>query len=139
MMFRRGLVAAMLVFCTACAPKADLDAAQGEIARLQNENIQLRNQLAERNGIPIKVGFRKAMMGPGLVAVFETTIKSPVSAVATVRSASLGTTKTIELHLNPIGVQEVGHQEGVVFEKGDTLVLENKDYAARTFIVPSAS
>jgi hypothetical protein len=138
-MLYRAIGIGLLALCAACVPKSELEGAQTQIARLQTENAQLRDQLAERSALPVKVAFRKALLGPGLVAIFETTIKNSVSVLVTIQSASLGTTKTVELHLDPAGTKEIGHQEGVVFETGDTLILENKDYSARTLTVPSVA
>lgn len=126
----------------ACAPKSDLDASkkqieelQAHIVVLQTENAQLKAQLAKKPELPVTMSLRKAMMGPGYVAVFNTTIKSPVSVLANIKSAALGTTKQFELHLSPNAPTELGHMEKAVIEKGDTITLENNNYSAVTFTV----
>jgi len=78
--------------------------------------------------LPVSVSFRNAMMGPGKVAVFNTTIKSPISVLVTVQSAALGTSKQFELHLDPTRPSELGHLEGVVIESGDVVTVVNKNY-----------
>ncbi len=136
------LIACFALLLTACAPKSDLDAAkkqieqlQTQVATLQTENTQLKAQLAKKPELPVTMSLRKAMMGPGLVAVFNTTVKSPVSALAIIHSASLGTTKQFELHLNPNVATELGHLEGAVIENGDTITLRNNNYSDVTFTV----
>ncbi len=136
----KTLVVCSALLLTACAPKSDVDAAkkqieqlQTQVASLQAENAQLKAQLAKKPELPVTMSLRKAMMGPGYVAVFNTTVKSPISVLAKLRSASLGTTKQFELHLNPNAATELGHVEGAVIENGDTITLENNNYSTATF------
>lgn len=134
------ICSALLV--TACAPKSDLDAAkkqieelQAQITALSAENTHLKDQLAKKPELPVTLSLRKAVMGPGFVAAFNTTIKSPISVLVTIKSAALGTTKQLELHLNPTGPAEIGHLEGAIIEAGDTITLENSNYSSATFTV----
>lgn len=136
------LIIASAILLSACAPKSDLDAAKNQItqlesvvAQLQAENTQLKAQVDKKPELPVTLSLRKAMMGPGLVAVFNTTVKSPVSVLAIVKSAALGTTKQFELHLNPAAATELGHMEGATIEAGDTITLENKNFSTATFTV----
>jgi hypothetical protein len=113
---------------SACVPKSELDAANKRIRELEA-------QLAKKPEMPVNLAVRKAMMGPGLVAVFNTTTKSPVAALAVVKSAALGTTKQVELHLNPNAPTELSYSEGVVIEAGDTITLQNANNSPATFTV----
>ena len=79
--------------------------------------------------LPVSVSSRAAMMGPGKVAIFNTTIKSPISVLVTIESAALGTTKQFELRLDPTKPSELGHLEGVVIESGDLITVKNQKYA----------
>jgi hypothetical protein len=85
--------------------------------------------------LPITVSLRKAIMGPGNVAIFNTTIKSPVPILVTLHSSAFGTDKRFELHLEPAHSTELGHMEGAVIENGDTITIENQNYASRSFKV----
>lgn len=78
--------------------------------------------------LPVSVTFRTAMLGPGNVAVFNTTVKAPISVLVTVESAALGTKKQFELHLDPNRATELGHLEGVVIESGDLITVHNQNY-----------
>ena len=126
---------AFVLLLSACAPKSELDAAQQRISQLQAENAQLRARLERKPEIPLTMSVRKALTGPGYVAVFNTTTKSPVSAIATLNSKSLGTTKRFELHVNPTVASELGHLEGAVIEEGDTITVENQSHSPLTFTV----
>ncbi len=129
------LLLVSLLALSACAPQSDLDEAKREIERLKVENEQLKAQLAKKPALPVTMSLRKAMMGPGHVAMFNTTVKSPVSVLVTVKSAALGTTKKFELHLSPSIPTELGYTDGAAIEQGDTITLENNNYSPATFVV----
>lgn len=74
-------------------------------------------------------------MGKGIVAIFSTTIKAPVATIIRVYSASLGTTKQFELHLESSHTTELGHLEGAFLENGDTITIENQNYSSTTVTV----
>lgn len=148
---------------SACAPKSELDEANKKIAELQaqaaaaqaetvrlraeakaakNENqtlearnSQLQAKVDEKPNLPVTLSFRKAMMGPGYVAIFNTTIKAPVAVLVNLHSAALGTTKQFELHLDSTHPTELGHMEGAVIENGDTITVENQNYSPTRFTV----
>jgi hypothetical protein len=127
-----------------CTFKSDLDAAkkqnedlQAQVSALQAENSELKAQLAKKPELPVTTSLRKAVLGPGYVAVFTTTVKSPISILVTLKSSALGTTKRFELHLNPATATELGHLEGAVIEDGDTITIENNNYSSTTITVTS--
>lgn len=124
-----------LFLLSACVPKSELDEANQKIAELQALNSQLKVEIEKKPELPVTVLFRQAMMGPGNVAVFSTTIKSPVSILVTLHSSALGTTKRFELHLESSHATELGHLEGAVIENGDTITIENQNYSPTTFTV----
>lgn len=152
-----------LFLLSACAPKSELDEANKKIAELQaetaashaetakiraeaeaaknkNQNLEARNsqlqaKVDEKPELPVTLSFRKAIMGPGYVAIFNTTIKAPVAVLVNLHSAALGTTKQIELHLDSTHLTELGHMEGAVIENGDTITIENQNYSPISFTV----
>lgn len=119
----------------ACSPKSDVDEAKREAERLKAENAELKAQLAKKPALPVSMSLRKAMMGPGYVAMFNTTVKSPVPVLVTVKSAALGTIKKFELHLKPNTTTELGHAEGAAIGKDDIVTIENNNYSSVTFTV----
>ena len=130
-----SLLTFSLLTLAACSPKSDVDQAKREAERLKAENAQLKAELAKKPVLPVKMSLRKAMMGPGYVAIFNTTVKNPVPVLVTVKSAALGTAKKFELHLNPNTPAELGHLEGAVIENGDSITLENNNYSSASFTV----
>lgn len=126
------LIILSLLTLTACAPQSDVEEAKREIGRLKAENAQLKAQLAKKPTLPVHMALREAMMGPGYVAMFNTTVKSSIPVLVTVKSAALGTVKKFELHLNPNTTTELGHAEGAAIEDGDTIIIENNNYSAAT-------
>ena len=75
------------------------------------------------------------MMGPGNVAILNTTVKSNVPVLITLHSAALGTSKVFERHLDPSHPTELGHLEGAVIENGDTITIKNQNYSPVSFTV----
>lgn len=108
---------------------------KSQVANLQGEGTELKSRLAKKPDLPVTLALRQAFTGPGYVAVFNTTVKSPVAVIATVTSSALGNSKRFELRLNPTGPTELGHLEGVVIENGDTITLENNNYSPATFTI----
>jgi len=115
--------------------KAEVEAAKNENKNLEDQNSQLQAKADEKPALPVTVSFRKAMMGPGNVAILNTTVKSTVPVLVTLHSAALGSSKTFELHLDPSLSTELGHLEGAVIENGDTITIENRNYSPVTFTV----
>ncbi len=120
---------------TAAQAEADRVKVEAERAKNENENLEAQNsqlqaKVDEKPRLPVTVSFRNAAMGPGKVAVFSTTIKSPVPISVTLHSSAFGTDKKFELHLDPTSRTELGHMEGAVIENGDTITIENQNYSA---------
>lgn len=125
----------VVLLVSACAPKSELDTANQQIMQLQQQVSSLQQQLQQsqiklerKPELPINVGCREALTGPGLVAVFSTTIKKDFPILVTWRSQSLGTAKQFRLELSSDSVTELGHAEGAVIEAGDTFTVENNNY-----------
>ena len=119
------------------AAKAEVASLTARLNKMGNELDKSAAKLARKPALPVSFSIRKAWTGPGLVAVFNTTIKSSLAILVSVTSAALGTTKTFEIHLNPAGPTELGHLEGAVIEPGDSITIENNNFATSTFTVPT--
>ena len=141
-MLNRLHVALLAVSLVGCAPKADLDKASAEIARLNAEVSQLNRlneeqrakltlleeQVARKPLLPVTVRLRPALLGTGHVAVFNTTIKQDFPILVTVKSKSLGTSTQRRVNLSAASATELGRSEGFFVEPEDELVLENQRY-----------
>jgi hypothetical protein len=153
----RSLIICTTLVISACVPKSEFEAAKRvndelnakieelqmensqlktQLERLQGEGEQLKSKLAEKPKLPVTMSLRKALTGPGYVAIFQTTVKARVPVLATVKSTALGTSKRFELHLDPVGQTELGHLEGAVIEPGDVIILENTNFSPAAFTLP---
>lgn len=106
-----------------------------EAQSLEAKAAQLQAKVNEKPEIPVSMSFRKALTGPGLVAVFTTTVKSAVPVLVTHKSSALGTTKQFELHLDPKLSKELGHLEGATISSGDSITIENQNFSPKTVVV----
>jgi hypothetical protein len=140
----RHAIRAIPIVCLllACSPRSNSESQNRRVAELQSqldaarlENTQLKAQLSRKPDLPVKISFRRALTGPGYVAMFSTTVKAPVPVLATVKSTALGTSKKFELHLQSDSTTELGHLEGAVIEDGDTITLENTNYSSVSKLV----
>jgi uncharacterized lipoprotein YajG len=113
-----------------------IDDLKAQVAALQAQNDQLSAQLAVKPRLPLAWIVRKAFIGPGLVVVFNTTVKEPLVVLATVRNPALGTVKQVELHLNASVPTDLGSRQGAVIDSGDVITLTNNNYSPTAFTVP---
>ena len=155
MQMKKILILTLSLFVVACVPKSDMEHAQTEnnqlraqVAQLQQQvtdlqsklqeaNSQLtaaQSQLSRRPAMPVTVTFRKALMGPGYVAVLNTTIKQDFPVLVTVKSKALGTSQQHRLNLSQVAAQQIGHIEGDPIEAGDEIVVENNNYESLSVI-----
>lgn len=133
----------------ACVSKSELEKAQTEnnnlraqVAQLQQQVTELQSKLQETSSqlstatselarkptIPVKISFRRALLGPGYVAVFNTTIKQDFPVLVTIKSKALGTSQKFRLSLSQATSTELGHSEGAPIEAGDEIIIENTNY-----------
>lgn len=115
--------------------KAEVETVKAEKEAVEARNARLQEKVEKKPSLPITVSFRKAVLGPGNVAVINTTVKENVSILVTLNSAALGTTKSFELHVDPCCTTLLGHLEGAVIESGDEIVIENRNYSPARFLV----
>ncbi|MBI4825154.1 MAG: hypothetical protein HY807_01845 [Nitrospirae bacterium] len=119
----------------ACVSKSEFEKAQAEnsnlraqIAELQSKLSEAKSELERKPAMPVKVTFRQALLGPGFVAVFNTTIKQDFPVLVTVKSKALGISQKFKLRLSYVATSELGHSEGVTIEAGDEVIVENNNY-----------
>lgn len=147
---KKVVPAVLLLGCiVACVPKSQADQLVAENTRLQSQVIELQAQVSKLNAelsatksrlsdagarlarkpeMPVQVRFRRALTGPGFVAIFNTTIKQGFPVVVRFHSTALGTDKSFQLNLDPNSPRELGHLEGAAIYSGDQLTVENNLY-----------
>jgi hypothetical protein len=91
---------------------------------------------AMRPALPVEVGFRKSLVGQGMVAEFTNRADKPLALTVTINSASgeKKDGKTIELKTGEKA--EVGWVQGWKFVKGDRITVKNPDYRDLEGTVP---
>ena len=94
-----------------------------------------REQINSRPDLPIQVGERAALLGPGLVLRIKNTSGQMLDLAATLESPNTGTQSTRRLVIPPGGVQEIGHLEGWEFAPGQKVDFRNDLFRPATFIV----
>ncbi len=109
----------------------ELDAA-GNQMKTQLEAAE--KKLSQKPEMPVQVAFRKAFLGTGYVAVFNTTIKQDFPVLVTIKSKALGTSKQFQVNLSRSGSAELGAGEGAIFYPQDELILENINYERAKYL-----
>ena len=114
--------------------KAQVGTLQEQAAALQSQNSQQAAQLAIKPPLPVTMIARKALLGGGLTLVFNTTIKTPIAVLVTVRNPTLGTQQQAELQLQPNGPTVLGAPR-VPIDLGDVVIVTNGNYSPATYVV----
>jgi hypothetical protein len=92
--------------------------------------------IAAKPALPVEVGFRKALLANGLVAIFRNISFRELSILATFTNPTMKETKTFRLDLAPNSPKQFGHLEGWNFESGDIITLRHNDYQTWTGTFP---
>jgi len=103
----------------------------------QTPSISSSPQSPARAPVPIKVAFRKALTGPGYVAVISTTVKEDFPVVLTIRSKQLNTENRYRVDLTWTADKEIGYMEAMPIDVGDTLRFSNVNYSDVVVVCPS--
>lgn len=78
--------------------------------------------------LPVKVAFRGAMMGPGMVLQVKNTSERPLMAMVKLQNPTTHQEKSFRIDVDNKGMAELGHKEGWVLASGDTVELSNAAY-----------
>jgi hypothetical protein len=121
-----------LAAATADAQQAHTQAAVLD-ARVSAEQQQLQSteaRLAQevRPDLPIKVGFRPALLGGGKIAVIQNVSNREIEVTLDVLSPATGLTYHRALVLDANRVQQIGKAEGWEFATGQQIKLSNPQY-----------
>ncbi|MBS1129425.1 MAG: hypothetical protein H6R16_427 [Proteobacteria bacterium] len=95
-----------------------------QLADEANDKLQQANQ----REVPVSVGFRKALMSNGHVAMFTNTSAQSIAVVVEVSRASSGQTRSFDMTLDSGRKRELGEREGWAFVTGDTLTLSQPEH-----------
>lgn len=96
---------------------------------------QSRIQRANQPEVPVRVGFRKALMSSGNVAGFNNTSGQTIAISINV-SRSSGQSRSFEVTLDPGMTKEIGEREGWAFIPGDSITITQPGHKSKTFQTP---
>ena len=94
--------------------------------------------LAEANRpiLPVRVAFKLAFMGQGLVATIRNATDRPLNVIADLRDAGAEPTRTISLALDPGGSTEIGYAQGWTITSGQSITVSSSGYRSVTAFAP---
>jgi len=94
--------------------------------------------LAEANRpiAPVRVSFKLAFMGQGLVASVRNATDQPLNVIAELRDAGPEPTRTISLALDPNGSTEIGYAQGWTITSGQSITVSSSGYRSVTAFAP---
>lgn len=114
------------------AARNSLAAEVAEKTRLTSElNVaqgRLTTELSRKPSLPIRLTYRKSMVGEGLVAIFRNTSAQHLSVLATFVNPQIGVTRSFRLELPPDQDVSFGHLEGWRFNPGDDITIVNNEF-----------
>jgi hypothetical protein len=111
-------------------------ALQERTAALATRDVALAE--ANRPVIPVRVTFKLAFMGQGLVASLRNVTDKPVNVIAELRDRdSTGTAlRTVSLALSPGGTTEIGYAQGWTITSGQSINVSSSGYRSVTAFAP---
>jgi hypothetical protein len=104
-------------------------------AQLQAQNAELLRQAALKN-LPIGVGFRKAILGHGEIAVLRNLSDTGLAVKARVIDAATHQEHNFTIAVDPGRPTEFGYVQGYAFEPGDAVTLSHDGYKTVYWVVP---
>ncbi len=91
---------------------------------------------ANRPVIPVRVTFRLAFMGQGLVASIRNVTDRPLNVIAELRDAGAEPARTVSLALNASGATEIGYAQGWTITSGQSITVSSSGYRSVTAFAP---
>jgi hypothetical protein len=94
--------------------------------------------LAEANKpvLPVRVTFRLAFMGQGLVATVRNVTDGPLNVIAELREPGTDISRSVSLALDSNGTTEVGYAQGWTITSGQSLTVAASGYRSVTAFAP---
>jgi hypothetical protein len=94
--------------------------------------------LAEANKpfLPVRVTFRLAWMGQGLVATISNVTDSPLNVIAELRNPGAEAIRDVSLALPPKGTTEIGYAQGWTITSGQSVTVIASGYRSVTAFAP---
>lgn len=78
--------------------------------------------------LPIEVGYRNALLGPGMVLQVKNTSDQILTVLVTLNNPTTSQEQSFRLDIDPHGVSEIGHKEGWILAQGDNCEIKNNQF-----------
>ena len=93
---------------------------------------------ANRPVLPVRVTFRLAFMGQGLVASIRNSTDRPLNVIADLRDAGADAdpVRTISLALEPKAATEIGYAQGWTITSGQSISVSSSGFRSVTAFAP---
>jgi hypothetical protein len=104
-------------------------------AQLAAQNAELQRQAALKI-LPIGVGFRKAILGHGEVAVLRNLSAAGLAVNARIVDAATHQDHNFTIAIDPGRPTEFGYAQGYAFEPGDAVTISHDGYKTVYWVVP---
>lgn len=109
-------------------------ALQEKTAALASRDVSLAE--ANRPVLPVRVTFRLAWMGQGLVATIRNVSDGPLNVIAELRETSTDTVRNVSLALDSKGTTEIGYAQGWTITSGQSITVASSGYRSVTAFAP---
>jgi hypothetical protein len=109
-------------------------ALQEKTAALASRDAALAE--ANRPVLPVRVTFRLAWMGQGLVATIRNVSDSPLNVIAELRESGSQTVRNVSLALDSKGTTEIGYAQGWTITSGQSVTVAAGGYRSVTAFAP---
>jgi hypothetical protein len=158
-----GVIALLLMVVTAAAFALwlanDRARLQAQVLQQSTEMLELRERLtkvevtlqektaalatrdaalaeANRPLTPVRVTFRLAWMGQGLVATIRNVDDGPLNVIADLREPGTDSSRSVSLALPPNGSTEIGSAQGWTITSGQSVTVAASGYRSVTAFAP---
>jgi hypothetical protein len=91
---------------------------------------------ANRPVTPVRVTFRLAWMGQGLVATISNATDGPLNVIAELRDPGTDSSRSVSLALPASGTTEIGYAQGWTITSGQSITVTASGYRSVTAFAP---
>jgi len=111
--------------------KANLNSTRTELQSLAAQATKLKSELerekARLPAVPVRVEFRRSVMGQGLVGIFSNYSAKQIPVVIALHNPTTGQRKQLSIQIAPGSMDEIGYLEGWQFASGDQIAIRSAD------------
>ena len=109
-------------------------ALQEKTAALATRDVALAE--ANRPELPVRVTFRLAWMGQGLVATIRNVSDEPLNVIAELRESGTNSVRNVSLALDSKSSTEIGYAQGWTITSGQSVTVAASGYRSVTAFAP---